>query len=295
MIRNLAILAIMCVAPAHATVDSNPPEAIAIANAFEPAACSLEASNPYVALVGDTALPQHHEPVVEAEPELKWWQFGKKRKAKEALVAAQMKHLGRINYLDPNLRKRIQAVYVEMRAKGYDIRSAEGFRSPERQDELMTNGGGVTSVGAMRSCHQYGLALDSVLIRNGRPQWNMKDPWTQEGYRLFGELAEAQGLNWGGRWTYPKDYVHVELKNECGSAKRNPETYIAAVIGRLGARVAVADATEIEIDGLVVNPTEVAMPLLNALNPHWELCHREDEYVWGQWAPTLTLRPFPLG
>lgn len=293
MIRTFAILAIMCVAPAHAKTIPAPFDEAELADSFEPAACSLVGANPYGSLIGDTELPQHQEPVTAPEP--KWWQFGKKRKAREALVSTQMKHLGRINYLDPGLRMRIQNVYAEMRSKGYDIRSAEGFRSPERQDALMASGGGVTSVGAMRSCHQYGLALDSVLIRNGKPQWNMKDPWTQEGYRLFGELAEREGLSWGGRWTYPKDYVHVELKSECGSAKRNPETYITSVIDRLGAKVNIADSTEIAIEGLVVNPTAVAMPLLMALNPQWEVCHREDEYAWNKLAPTLTLRPFPLG
>ncbi|MGH8463400.1 MAG: M15 family metallopeptidase, partial [Pseudomonas sp.] len=105
--------------------------------------------------------------------------------------------------------------------------------SPERQADLLASGKGITTVGAMRSCHQYGLALDSVLMRNGQPQWDMTDPWTRRGYFLFGELATRDGLEWGGHWTEPRDFAHVELKSECFAAKRSADKYFAMVAVRM--------------------------------------------------------------
>lgn len=153
----------------------------------------------------------------------------------EASTAATLKLLAKNGYLDPVLRTRMDAIYKEMReVYGYELVPVEGFRSPERQDELLDSGTGITTVGAMRSCHQYGLALDSVLMRRGEPQWDMTDPWTRRGYFLFGELATRDGLEWGGHWTVPKDFAHVELKSECFAAKRSADTYFVAIAKRMG-------------------------------------------------------------
>jgi len=38
-------------------------------------------------------------------------------------------------------------------------------------------------------------------------QWNSADP----AWKVIGELGEAVGLRWGGRWTHPHDPGHLEL------------------------------------------------------------------------------------
>ncbi len=119
----------------------------------------------------------------------------------------------------PALREKVEAVQNQLAAEGFDVRPIEGYRSPERQVALMASGSGVTSVGAWSSCHNYGLALDAAVFVNGEPSWNLGDPHVMDGYMRFGELSEIVGLNWGGRWTSPKDLPHVELKAECGQAK----------------------------------------------------------------------------
>lgn len=152
----------------------------------------------------------------------------------EASTAALLKLMAKNGYLDPVLRERMDAIYKELReVYGYELVPVEGFRSPERQADLLASGTGITTVGAMRSCHQYGLALDSVLMRNGQPQWDMTDPWTRRGYFLFGELATRDGLEWGGHWTEPRDFAHVELKSECFAAKRSADKYFAMVAVRM--------------------------------------------------------------
>ena len=112
----------------------------------------------------------------------------------------------------------MEAVQAQLAAEGFDVRPVEGYRSPERQAALLASGSGVTSVGAFSSCHNFGLALDAAVFINGEPSWNLDDAHVMAGYQRFGELAEIVGLNWGGRWTSPKDYPHVELKAECGQA-----------------------------------------------------------------------------
>jgi len=117
------------------------------------------------------------------------------------------------------LREKVEAVLAQLQTEGFDVRPVEGYRSPERQAALLASASGVTSVGAWSSCHNYGLALDAAVFVNGEPSWNLNDPYVWASYQRFGELSEIVGLNWGGRWTEPRDYPHVELKDECGQAK----------------------------------------------------------------------------
>ncbi|WP_235318639.1 M15 family metallopeptidase [Lysobacter sp. A03] len=121
----------------------------------------------------------------------------------------------------PDFQQRVLAIYRVMRdVHGYEMVLVEGYRSPERQAALAAKGGAVTRAGAGQSCHQYGLAVDSALYRDGRLQWDMEDPWTRRGYFLYGELAVEAGLEWGGNWRSIKDYVHLELKSDCRQARR---------------------------------------------------------------------------
>jgi peptidoglycan L-alanyl-D-glutamate endopeptidase CwlK len=120
--------------------------------------------------------------------------------------------------IDVALQQRVLAIYEVMRRHGYEMVLVEGYRSPERQAELM-RAGKATRAGAWQSCHQYGLSVDSALIRDGKLQWDMGDPWTRRGYFLYGELAEQAGLEWGGNWRSIKDYVHVEMLHECRAAR----------------------------------------------------------------------------
>jgi len=93
---------------------------------------------------------------------------------------------------------------------GYDMALIEGWRSPERQAELATQGSAVTNAGAWQSYHQYGLAADCAFYRDGKLVISEKDPWAMRGYRLYGEIAQAAGLIWGGNWKM-LDLGHVEL------------------------------------------------------------------------------------
>ncbi|MEO7065637.1 MAG: M15 family metallopeptidase [Rhodanobacter sp.] len=113
--------------------------------------------------------------------------------------------------LDPDFRQRLLAVFKIMKERyGYDMALIEGYRSPERQNELAAQGSNVTNAGAYQSYHQYGLAADNGFYRDGKLVISEKDPWAMRGYQLYGKVAEAAGLVWGGRWKM-MDLGHTEL------------------------------------------------------------------------------------
>lgn len=146
------------------------------------------------------------------------------RRLRPEIVTADRKW----DQIDPDLQQRVLAIYEVMRRQhGYEMVLIEGYRSPERQAELMA-GGKATRAGAWQSCHQYGLGVDSAPIRDGKLQWDMNDEWTRRGYHLYGELAEQAGLEWGGNWRSIKDYVHVEMSERCRSARATKRAELAS-------------------------------------------------------------------
>ncbi|MRV75591.1 M15 family peptidase [Duganella sp. FT92W] len=114
--------------------------------------------------------------------------------------------------LDDGFSQRLLQVFRIMREQhGYDMALLEGYRSPQRQDQLAAAGPHVTSARAYQSYHQFGQAADCAFVRSGKLVISERDPWAMRGYRLYGETAEAVGLKWGGRWAM-MDFGHVELR-----------------------------------------------------------------------------------
>lgn len=115
--------------------------------------------------------------------------------------------------LDPDFAQRLLMVYRIMQEQhGYEMVLIEGYRSPQRQEQLAAMGGHVTQAGAFRSYHQFGLAADSAFMRMGKIVISERDPWAMRGYELYGEVAASLGMTWGGGWRNLKDYGHVELR-----------------------------------------------------------------------------------
>ena len=58
----------------------------------------------------------------------------------------------------------------------------------------------------LESKHLQGRALDLIPLRHGSTWWMAPNPvWTR-----MGEIGEAHGLSWGGRWKH-KDSPHFEM------------------------------------------------------------------------------------
>jgi peptidoglycan L-alanyl-D-glutamate endopeptidase CwlK len=103
------------------------------------------------------------------------------------------------------------------------------LRSPEEQDDLYAQGRTkpgpiVTNARAWQSWHQFGRAIDSVPLRAGKALWEPfatksdRKAFERSGdlkyllpeWRVFAEEAELAGLEWAGRWTKFREYVHLQ-------------------------------------------------------------------------------------
>ena len=112
--------------------------------------------------------------------------------------------------MNPRYKQRLLMVFKIMREQhGYEMVLLEGYRSPERQNNLATNKN-TTRARGFQSYHQFGLAADVAFKRNGKVVITERDPWAI--YQLYGQAAESVGLTWGGRWKSIQDYGHTEYR-----------------------------------------------------------------------------------
>jgi peptidoglycan L-alanyl-D-glutamate endopeptidase CwlK len=115
----------------------------------------------------------------------------------------------RINTLHPAIQADARAAINELERQGVKVRVTSAYRSPEEQARLYSLGrsrGGnvVTNARAGQSYHNYGLALDVVEIRDGRPIWQ------KEAFIPIARVFKKYGFKWGGDFNSFKDYPHFE-------------------------------------------------------------------------------------
>jgi peptidoglycan L-alanyl-D-glutamate endopeptidase CwlK len=137
---------------------------------------------------------------------------------------------------DAPSRKRILTLHPAVRQSAIDafllataslsgknlIRITYGLRTFAEQDKLYNKGRrngvkvGATMTNAKggQSYHNYGLALDFVLIHlDGKASWNTLEDMDRDGIADWLEVANAfklHGWEWGGDWNSFKDRPHVQ-------------------------------------------------------------------------------------
>lgn len=116
------------------------------------------------------------------------------------------------------LAEKVRRILAAMQLLGYPMMVTDGVRTVEQQQALYakgrtTPGPIVTQLDGVlrRSKHQtrpdgFGHAVDCCFLVNGAPSWDDALPW-----QLYGQMARALGLVWGGAWTGFVDRPHVEL------------------------------------------------------------------------------------
>ena len=125
-----------------------------------------------------------------------------------------------IMQLHPTVRTAVVKVYVQLRAEGIPFGVFEAFRFPERQADLYAQGRTkpgdiVTYALPWSSYHQYGLAVDFVLLLNGDWSWNSagaKAAW----WNRMHELGVQEGLM---RLNF--EIPHLQLAGTSSSALRH--------------------------------------------------------------------------
>ncbi|MEK3814263.1 peptidoglycan-binding protein [Bacillus sp. FSL K6-1284] len=93
------------------------------------------------------------------------------------------------------------------------VQITSGYRSFEEQNRLYAQGRTapgkiVTKARAGQSNHNYGLAVDYVLLSSDgkKALWTVNSKW-----RRVAQIAKALGFAWGGDWKSFKDYPHLEM------------------------------------------------------------------------------------
>lgn len=115
--------------------------------------------------------------------------------------------------LDPRLTPRAYRLVARAARAGIRTVVISGRRSRAEQERLYAQGRTapgpiVTHAPPGTSKHELGLAFDLAPANAaGLPDWGAPAAvWAR-----LGELGEAEGLRWGGRWTDFPDRPHFEL------------------------------------------------------------------------------------
>ena len=138
--------------------------------------------------------------------------------------------LKRIELLHPRLRLETKDLYLNKIVPALTGRAmcrfAYTLRTFQEQDELYAQGrtkmfdnsgnrlGIVTKAKGGQSIHNYGLALDIVLIIDGKTaSWDIKKDFDADQKSDWMEVVNIfknAGWSWGGDWESFKDYPHFE-------------------------------------------------------------------------------------
>lgn len=123
------------------------------------------------------------------------------------------KTLERIKLLHPKVREEVGNIYIDiskaLTGKAF-CRFTSTLRTFAEQDALYAKGrtapgGIVTNAKGGLSMHNYGLAIDIVLIRDGSALWDVKSDLDGDGKPDWIEIVnifKSYGWEWGGDWKF---------------------------------------------------------------------------------------------
>lgn len=121
----------------------------------------------------------------------------------------------RIATLAPEFQALAKQVVLEaseaVKPLGYTVLVTNGRRTIAEQNDLYAKGRTkkgpvVTNARGGSSPHNFGLAFDFALCKDGVPQW--KAP--REHWQIVGDIAKSHGLVWGGDFKSLLDLPHIE-------------------------------------------------------------------------------------
>lgn len=130
----------------------------------------------------------------------------------------------RIATLHPNIRVEVKGIYDEimtsLRAKGIICRFTSCYRTEAEQNALFAQGRTdkskpiVTMARGGESYHNYGLAIDICIIKNGvEASWDFSKDWDGDGVADLMEVVhifQMNGWEWAGTWKSFKEKPHVQ-------------------------------------------------------------------------------------
>ena len=125
--------------------------------------------------------------------------------------------LDRIAKLHPSVREEMTKIINECntlltgRSK---VRISQGLRTFAEQDALYNQKPRVTKAKGGQSIHNYGFAVDIVLIIDGKTaSWETHKDWDNDGIADWDECVKVFAKHcwsWGGNWSSFKDMPHFD-------------------------------------------------------------------------------------
>jgi peptidoglycan LD-endopeptidase CwlK len=123
----------------------------------------------------------------------------------------------RISKLHPSVRMEVTQIIDEcnLNLKGRaQVRIAQGLRTNKEQDILFNQRPKVTNAKSGQSVHNYGFAVDIVLIIDGKTaSWDTHKDWDNDQVADWDECVKVfakYGWSWGGNWNSFKDMPHFD-------------------------------------------------------------------------------------
>lgn len=111
----------------------------------------------------------------------------------------------------------------KLRARGFGFLADVIERVGPQQGVL---GKHKTLAGPGESFHNYGMAVDLVVMDGGKPDWDGVGPkWT-----TLGGIVAASGLEWAGSWTTFRESGHVQLGAGANPLKLHPPERIKSML-----------------------------------------------------------------
>jgi len=102
-------------------------------------------------------------------------------------------------------------------AHGYEYKAISGNRTWDEQAKIYAQGRTspgkiVTNAKPGYSNHNYGIAVDMGVFRDGKYLDGLKPAEAQAFHNKAAVVAEKYNIEWGGSWKSFKDYPHFEYK-----------------------------------------------------------------------------------
>jgi peptidoglycan hydrolase-like protein with peptidoglycan-binding domain len=123
-------------------------------------------------------------------------------------------HRERLDGLQGETRDKAYALFDRAKREGLGICIVSGLRTYAEQAALYAQGRTkpgkiVTNAEPGESYHNFGLAFDFAVMRNGALVWNPE----HADWKGFVRLGKEAGFDWGGDWTSFRDYPHLQAGN----------------------------------------------------------------------------------
>jgi peptidoglycan LD-endopeptidase CwlK len=123
----------------------------------------------------------------------------------------------KIMQLHPSVRVEMINIIKEINSKltgRSQVRISQGLRTFAEQNALFNQKPKVTNAKGGQSVHNYGFAVDIVLIIDGKTaSWDTHKDWDNDKVADWDECVKVfakYGWSWGGTWTSFKDMPHFD-------------------------------------------------------------------------------------